>query len=291
MVPGGLRDLGHAVDEGDRRRETAEREPLAQRALVEAPTGSLASISVRIASSVSMPIRSSLSGRLGGGVGRAVGAELRVGEGHDPAPAMQARPPLTTLNVGVVHAATMPASKSPSRGPPVTTRMKIVDSRPRRRSGVASWAIVERKIALITSAAPQGEAHERERQVVPDQAEGGDRGPPRRHGPDHATPRRWTRRTHPADTAPSKAPTEGAANSRPTISGPRSNWVNASTGNSAAGMPKIMATRSITNVDATRRFGFTKREPLLDRGPSEAPSASCSGGIGRIIAAATSSPA
>ena len=58
-----------------------------------------------------------------------------------PAPTMHARPPATTLNVGVNQAATRPASKSPSRGPPVTTRMKIVVRRPRSLSGVASWAI------------------------------------------------------------------------------------------------------------------------------------------------------
>ena len=93
-------------------------------------------------------------------------------------------------------------------------------------------------------------------------------------------------------TAPIKAPTEGAANSRPTISGPRSNCVNASTGNSAAGMPKIMATRSITNVDATSRFVCTNANPSLTAAQPSAPSASwLAGGIGRIIAAATSRPA
>ena len=39
------------------------------------------------------------------------------------APTMHASPPDTTEIVGVNHVATRPASKSPSRGPPVTTRM------------------------------------------------------------------------------------------------------------------------------------------------------------------------
>ena len=67
---------------------------------------------------------------------------------------MHASPPDTTEIVGVNHVATRPASKSPRRGPPATTKMKIWDILPRRLSGVSSCVIVFRKIAEITSAAP-----------------------------------------------------------------------------------------------------------------------------------------
>ena len=45
------------------------------------------------------------------------------------APMMQARPPETTEICGVVTEATAPASKSPRRGPPLTTAMWMDDSR------------------------------------------------------------------------------------------------------------------------------------------------------------------
>ena len=69
-------------------------------------------------------------------------------------PSTHSTPPDTTANCGVVSAATTAASISPIRGPLVTTRMWIPNSLPRRCSGVATWRIVVRKIALITSAQP-----------------------------------------------------------------------------------------------------------------------------------------
>src|SRR6266508_2530226 len=67
---------------------------------------------------------------------------------------MQRSPPDTTDTAGLNAAATSPASRSPRRGPPVTTRMWIPESRPRSESGTESWRIVLRKTAEITSAAP-----------------------------------------------------------------------------------------------------------------------------------------
>ena len=48
----------------------------------------------------------------------------------------------------------MPDSRSPSRGPPVTTSPNTDDIRPRIASGVTVWLIVERQTALTESAAP-----------------------------------------------------------------------------------------------------------------------------------------
>ena len=67
---------------------------------------------------------------------------------------MHAIPPVTTLIVALNAAATSPASMSPSFGPPVTTMKNTAPSRPRRWSGTVTCRIVERKIALTTSAAP-----------------------------------------------------------------------------------------------------------------------------------------
>ena len=66
----------------------------------------------------------------------------------------QATPPVMTLTGALKAAATSPASTSPSFGPPVTTMKNTAPSRPRRWSGTVTCRIVERKIALTTSAAP-----------------------------------------------------------------------------------------------------------------------------------------
>ncbi len=99
---------------------------------------------------------------------------------------MHASPPETTLKVGETATATTPASRSPSLGPPETTSRKMPPSRPRSASGMLTWRIVERKIALTTSAAPgQREEHEGPTEVRADQPERRDRRPPSRHRPDH----------------------------------------------------------------------------------------------------------
>ena len=67
--------------------------------------------------------------------------------------ATQARPPEITEMRGVVRAATLPDSTSPTRGPPVTTSVKTADMRPRMWSGVTDCMIVVRQTALTLSAA------------------------------------------------------------------------------------------------------------------------------------------
>ena len=54
-------------------------------------------------------------------------------------------------------------------------------------------------------------------------------------------------------------------------------------------MPKIIAIRSITNVDEINRFAVTKAKPSLTAAQPAAESGSCSGGIGRIRKAARNS--
>src|ERR1700748_3760108 len=69
-------------------------------------------------------------------------------------PARHNSPPETTENRGPAAPATAPDSRSPTRGPPVTTRVKTEDIRPRLRSGVTVWLMVVRHTALTESAAP-----------------------------------------------------------------------------------------------------------------------------------------
>ena len=71
--------------------------------------------------------------------------------------ARDARQAPDTTDVAAPKAAvTAPASKSPSRGPPATTAICTPDSRPRSASGTASWMIVLRNTAEMTSAQPAG---------------------------------------------------------------------------------------------------------------------------------------
>jgi hypothetical protein len=69
-------------------------------------------------------------------------------------PATQARPPLTTATPAVMSEAARPDSRSPRRGPLVTTRLKIADMRARSGSGVTVWLMIDRQTALTLSVAP-----------------------------------------------------------------------------------------------------------------------------------------
>ena len=97
------------------------------------------------------------------------------------------------------------------------------------------------------------------------------------------TPIRRTAGTQPENTAPSSAPTAGAAAIRPSPAGPTLNTSSASAGNSEVGMPKIIALRSMTNVERITRRARTKLRPsrIADSpGRVTAPS----GGSGAIAA-------
>ncbi|HEU5385790.1 MAG TPA: hypothetical protein VFV73_07800 [Streptosporangiaceae bacterium] len=124
---------------------------------------------------------------------------------------MHASPPDTTENVLPNAAATEPASRSPIRGPPVTTAIWSPASRPRSESGTASWMIVLRKTAEITSAHPAAASSSR--------AAGSQRtrpnpvmaAPHAMTATITARPWRWIRLTHPVVSAPARAPAPGAA--------------------------------------------------------------------------------
>ena len=171
---------------------------------------------------------------------------------------MHASPPVMTLIVGENQVATSPASTSPSLGPPVTTKEKMPHSRPRSRSGTMTCRIVDRKIALTTSAAPAiARKNRASGRFDPTRPNAAIAAPHPATAQITASPWRRMRVTLPDNRTCARAPTAGAAKSSPTTASPRSNWLTASTGKSAAGMPKIIATRSITNVDWIRRWCTT----------------------------------
>ena len=81
------------------------------------------------------------------------------------APTTHPRPPETAEIVGVESAATAPASKLPSLGPPVTTAIWIDDSLERYSSAIEVCRIVLRSTAEMTSAHPAtARQHERDPQ-------------------------------------------------------------------------------------------------------------------------------
>src|SRR4051795_5417644 len=148
-----------------------------------------------------------------------------------PTPAMHASPPETTDSWVPKTAATDPASTSPIRGPPVTTTMNTPCNRPRNASGVATCRIVLRKIALTMSAAPAMPSRSNASHstlVNPNSA----MEPPQMTTETRtAKPCRRTRPAQPDVTAPTSAPSDGAAASKPTVPAPPWNHVTPIAGN------------------------------------------------------------
>ena len=162
------------------------------------------------------------------------------------APAMQASPPDTTDTVSPKALATAPASRSPRRGPPATTAICTPISRPRIPSGPANWIIVLRNTADSTSAQPAIASSTRaagSQRTMPNPVIAA---PQTSTAAMTASPWRRTRPTQPLVSAPSSAPAPGAEYSSPTVVAPPPKTVAASAGNSARGMPKTIAFRSIT---------------------------------------------
>ncbi len=99
-------------------------------------------------------------------------------------------------------------------------------------------------------------------------------------------PTRRIRVTDPEMSAPRNAPRAGAAFSSPTPIGPARNTSRASAGNSAFGIPKIIAFRSIAKVDSRTRRWRTNRRPSAMAAiiPCLAPAPSGGIGLSDVIA-------
>ena len=186
--------------------------------------------------------------------------------------------------------ATDAASMSPSWGPLLTASTWMEVTRPRSASGVSSWTSDDRKTADSTSAPP---AIARKTSARPN--ENVDRpnatiaAPQTMTAMTIARPVRRTDETQPDSSAAPNAPTAGAAASNPRPAGPVRKTSRARTGNSADGIPKIIASRSMTKVDR-----MTRRR-AANRGPSttaEMPGRAMSpmGGSGEMASNPTMTP-
>ena len=166
--------------------------------------------------------------------------------------------------------------------------MCIAESRPRRMSGVASWRIVLRSTALYMSAAPaiarNSRASGNENVTSPNAVIAS---PQTRTARITPRPRYRTRPTQPVNSDPSSAPAAGAAVRNPSPSGPVLKTSSARIGNSASGIPKIMALRSMTKVERMTGTRRTKRNPSRTA-PRPGRATSPSGGSGRISSSPTS---
>ena len=111
----------------------------------------------------------------------------------------------------MVSAATAPASKFPSRGPPVTTAIWIELSRVRNSSGIEDCRIVLRSTALITSAHPATARHASATQSTEETPNAAIASPQTITAITTARPRRRTSPTQPVVNAPMSAPAPGAA--------------------------------------------------------------------------------
>ena len=86
--------------------------------------------------------------------------------------------------------------------------------------------------------------------------------PPADDGPDHGLPWRRTPPNHPDVSAPARAPAPAPRTSSPTPPARRPH-LGARAGNSARGIPKIIAIRSMTNVESGRACRAGKANPSL----------------------------
>jgi hypothetical protein len=107
--------------------------------------------------------------------------------------------------------ATTPASRSPSRGPPATTAICTPISRPRIESAAANWMIVLRNTADTTSAHPATASSTSATGSIRTTPNPAIASPQARTARITARPGRRTRPTQPLVSAPSSAPTPGAA--------------------------------------------------------------------------------
>src|SRR4051794_37710705 len=158
---------------------------------------------------------------------------------------MQATPPEPTEKRGVEADAPAPASTSPSRGPLATTRLNTDDIRPRMWSGVSDCEIVERQTALTESAAPATANASAASQIELNTPAIATPPPQTATAPSVIRPSQRACSSQPVVSAATVAPTATAAFSRPVPAAPAWKIDTDSTGNSARGIPNVIAHRSI----------------------------------------------
>jgi hypothetical protein len=125
-------------------------------------------------------------------------------------PTRHASPPDTT-EVSKPRLATVPDSRSPSRGPPATTTMNTPCMRPCISSGAACCRIVERNTALTMSAAPAAASSSTPTHSVVVRPNAVIATPQATIASSTARPCRLTRPNQPPPSAPIRAPAATAA--------------------------------------------------------------------------------
>src|ERR1700761_108084 len=172
-------------------------------------------------------------------------------------PARHNSPPETTENRGPAAPATAPDSRSPTRGPPVTTRLNTEDLRPRIRSGVTVWLMVERHTALTESAAPATASRAAAGHSDPMSPASATAAPQTATAQMTITPSRRAWLIQPVNSAVTVAPAETEAYSTPVPAAPAGKTLTDSTANNARGIPNVIATRSMANEPIRARFPRT----------------------------------
>ena len=178
----------------------------------------------------------------------------------------------------------MPASRLPTAGAPATWASSIPERRPRIASGVTCNRIVERRTALTKSAAPATASITSASGTAAREAEcrfaiAPTRAPRRRRRGPAGAPASSSRRP---PTRRARPPTERRRAGLVVSAPPPSSSANA--GNSALGMPKIIAIVSTVKIPSSACSRRTSRNPsAIARG-----SASRRPRSGRVAAAARS---
>ena len=158
--------------------------------------------------------------------------------------------------------ATTLASASPMRGPAVTTRMWIDDTRPRSASGVRICTIELRSTALMTSApADSARNSSASGKLNVDSPNPTIAEAPHRDRDQHGATRPAHGRRPPAEHRAEHRPEADAPTMKPTPAGPTPNTSSASAGNSDLGHPKTIALMSTTKVASTSRRLRANRSP------------------------------
>src|SRR3954462_15479661 len=160
-------------------------------------------------------------------------------------PAMQKIPPETIEKRMLVSAASAPASTFPSVGALATWASSIPDRRPRRESGVTVSRIVERRIALQSSAAPAIARKSRASHRVGENPKPTIAAPHAEAATQTPRPCLRARVTQPERSVAARAPAYGAAYREPTVDAPPPKC-SPIAGKSALGIPNTIAIESTT---------------------------------------------
>ena len=180
---------------------------------------------------------------------------------------MTATPPRVVAGPVPIASAAHPCHRSASRGPPATTTTNTPCIRPRISSVATVCSIVERNTELTRSAAPAAASETTATHSVVVRPGEGDPETPQAHGDRDRDPLARDAvqlpGEQPAERGSARDRGEEQAVRRPTGGSP--NVCSAASGNTARGMPKAIATRSMRNETSSTLLHRGVAEPVDDR--------------------------